>query len=392
MRVPCHGAVMDDRESEELLRVIERHWYTAGEACAELEKKLRGFTGKREVVLVNSGSSANLLAMTMLTQPEAGARRIMPGDEVITTALNFPTTVAPIVQIGAVPVFVDVDLPGLVPSAERIRKAISGKTKAVILAHTMGMAFDVTGIKAICEEHNLTLIEDCCDALGTPGIMQGDMSTLSFYPAHQVTTAEGGAVLTDNPQTARILRSLRDWGKDCWCKPGQDDTCHRRFAGEYDHKYTFSRLGYHLAMTDLQAAIGIGQMDKLSSFVSDRSINHQWLHAQFVEKGLEKYYMLPPDEYASWFGFVVICKGFSRQQLVTFLEDNQIQTRLVFGGNLLYQPAFRDVKYRCAESLPNTDRVHHDAVWVGCWPGLEAKQLEYIVARFDEFQRFIRIR
>lgn len=390
MRVPVHGAVFNQDERDNLLAIAKADdlWLTAGPWCAKFERGLREFTGQREVVLCNSGSSANLLAISALTAPELGDRRIMPGDEVITTALNFPTTLNPILQIGAVPVLIDVTLPGLVADTSMLQAALSPRTKAVIFAHTLGYPFDVQEVKLFCEMNNLWLIEDCCDALGTPGIMQGDMSTLSFYPAHQITTGEGGAVLTQSPKLAKLLRSFRDWGKDCWCEPGKDDTCGRRFAGEYDHKYTFSHVGYNLKMSDLHAAVGVAQLEKLDKFISLRDINYGYLWANLIANDAKQFFdFIPPQEQIiSWFGFTLICKPpVKRNDITRWLEGRGIQTRIVFAGNVLRQPAYQYFNMRVIGDLPNTNRVHDDAFWVGCWPGLTQAQLDYVVENIKEY-------
>jgi CDP-4-dehydro-6-deoxyglucose reductase, E1 len=259
-----------------------------------------------------------------------------------------------------------------------------------VLAHTLGMPFNVFDVQSICLAYNLWMVEDCCDALGTPGIMRGDLSTLSFFPAHQMTTGEGGAVLTDSPKLAKLLRSFRDWGKDCWCLPGDDNTCGKRFDGEYDHKYTFSHIGYHLAMTDLQAAIGIAQVEKQPGFVDARDRNHAYLQKRMVDKKQEQFFMLPPDNKASWFGYALICNpNIQRNFLQRWLESQDIQTRLVFGGNLLRQPAFKHMDCRIVGDLTNTDIVHERALWVGCWPGLTYEQLDYIVYSVVEYTTYL---
>ncbi len=388
MRITTHGAVLDEHEDAELRKVIDRRWYTYGPACQEFERKLEAYTWRNDAILVNSGSSANLLALACLADDSLGERKIEPGDEVITAALGFPTTLNPILQIGAVPVFVDVDLPGMTPDFEQIKAAITKWTKAVVVAHPLGMPVNMPKIAQLCKDHGLWLVEDCCDSLGSPLTHQfSDISTLSFFPAHQITTGEGGAVLVDNPRLAKIIRSLRDWGRDCWCEPGQDNTCGTRFEGEYDHKCTYSRVGYHLAMTEMQAAIGVAQMDKLPGFVEARKNNHAYLHAQMSAAGMDKFFLLPPDVEASWFGFALICNHVTRNLITQFLEDKGIQTRVVFGGNLIRQPAYKGMlnpMWYTAE-LPNTDLVHNNGFWVGCWPGLKQAQLDYIVNSIVEY-------
>ncbi len=387
MRVPTHGATLDGAERAALLRVADRQWYTAGPESAAFEAKLREYTGKRHVILTSSGSAANLLALAALTSDEIGVRKLAPGFEVITTALNFPTTVAPIVQLGALPVFVDVELPSLAPTAASIQAAITPRTRAVILAHTLGRPVpEIAAIRDLCARYHLYLIEDCCDALGSPGIMIGDMATLSFYPAHQITTGEGGAVLTDSPKLAQLLTRFRDWGRDCWCPPGQDNTCGVRFGGYYDHKYTYSEIGYHLPMTDLQAALGVEQMDKLWWITTRRQDNHAYLFKRLWEAGAGDYFLLPDDVPASWFGFALICRDrIVRNRITAWLEKRDIQTRLVFGGNLLRQPAYRGIQYRAVGDLANTNTVHYNAFWVGCWPGLAVEQLDYLYNSVIEY-------
>lgn len=384
LRVPCHGSVIDHNEDNNLLDVVSRRWYTSGHWAHEFERKLRAFTGKREVILCNSGSSANLLALSCLTATELGERRIMPGDEVITTALNFPTTVNPIIQIGATPVFIDVTLPEMVADTSKLQAALSARTKAVILAHTLGHPFDIEEVKLFCEMNGLWLIEDCCDALGTDGIMQGDLSTLSFYPAHQITAGEGGAVLTDSPKLAKLLRSFRDWGRDCWCEPGHDNTCGKRFDGELDHKYTFSHIGYNLKMSDLHAAIGAAQMDKLSGFVDARRANHRAL----LDRMSSIDGFIPPNSRndVSWFGFALICTPpIDRNAITRWLEGRGIQTRIIFAGNILRQPAYKFFNHRVVGGLTNTDIIHDRAFFVGCWPGLTSEQINYVADSIAEY-------
>lgn len=387
LRVPVHGAVLGEAEDQALEAVIQRRWYTNGPACAAFERKLEDYTGLREAVLCNSGSSANLLALSCLSQTELGERAILPGDAVITTALNFPTTLAPILQIGAIPVLVDVDLPGLIPSIARVRAAITKRTKAVVLAHTLGNPLPTGELRELCDRHGLWLVEDACDALGSPHAFQHcDLATLSFYPAHQVCCGEGGAVLTASPRLAKIVRSLRDWGRDCWCESGQDGTCGRRWAGAYDHKYSYSRIGYHLAMTEFQAALGCVQMERLPGFVQARARNHAYLAIELLKEGMDRFFELPPAVWASWFGFCLICKaGVERNQVTKFLEERGVQTRLVFGGNLLRQPGFAGMRAACADELVNTNLVHERAFWVGCWPGLNQAQLDHVVNSIVEY-------
>lgn len=384
-----HGAVIGDREDELLYQVVTSRWYTAGPMCGKLEQALREFTGKREVILTNSGSSANLLALSCLTSPELGEGAIKPGDEVITTALGFPTTLNPILQIGAIPVFVDIDLPAMTPNYAQMEQALSNKTRAVIFAHTLGYPFDGERVRRFCADNRLWFIEDACDALGSPGTMCGDITTLSFYPAHHITTGEGGALLT-NPALGKLARSFRDWGKSCWCLPGHDDTCGRRFAGEIDHKYQFNHIGYNLKMSDLHAAIGVAQMERLPEFIQKRQLNHRYLWRRLnAIPNIWDYFGRPPDADVSWFGFCLICTPATDRNAVTkYLEARNIQTRIVFGGNLLRQPAYRQMVAR-QDFWPyvNSDVVHYQAFWVGCWPGLTIEHLDYIVECVSDYVR-----
>lgn len=398
--VSCAGKVFDEEEIASLIDASLDFWLTTGRYASIFEEKLADFLGIRYCLLTNSGSSANLLAISALTSPKLGERQLRPGDEVITVAAGFPTTVTPIVQNRLVPVFVDVDLETYNVSVEQLEAAVSAKTRAIILAHTLGNPFNLAAVTEIVRKYNLWLIEDNCDALGSTykgrytGTF-GDMATLSFYPAHHITMGEGGAVLTSDPLLKHVIESFRDWGRDCWCPPGKDNTCGRRFAwqlGElpsgYDHKYTYSHLGYNLKMTDLQAAVGVAQLAKLADFARIRRNNFQQLFA-----GLQKYYedvfILPKaTENADpcWFGFPLTVRAeapFTRQQLVQHLEDSRIRTRLLFAGNILKQPAFQDVHYRVAGELKNTDLIMERTFWIGIYPGLGQKEINYILDTFD---------
>lgn len=388
MRVPVHGAMIGEAEKQAGASVAAEGWYTYGKHCQEFERKLELFTGRRDAIVCNSGSSANLLALYAIGAPEFGERALKPGDEVITCAVGFPTTASPIIIYGAHPVFVDCSLPSLVPTLEQIQAAYTSRTRAVMLAHTLGMPLPAD-LRAWCETKGLLLIDDTCDALGSPHTCTGHLSTLSFFPAHQICAGEGGAVLTDNPLLAKIVRSLRDWGRDCWCEPGHDNTCGKRFDGVYDHKYTYSRIGFHLAMNEFQGAIGSAQMDRIDEFVSARAKNHAYLAMKLIAAGMEEYFFLPPNEYASWFGFTLICKPpIDRNALTRWLETQEIQTRLVFGGNLTRQPAFKRY-HLLSERLSGADIVHDRAFFVGCWPGLEQAQLDHIVDSIVEYTRGI---
>lgn len=399
--VPYAGKVYDEKEMTSLISAAMDFWLTAGEYADKLEERLAEFLGRKYCLLVNSGSSANLIAISALTSPKLGNRKLNPGDEVITTACGFPTTLNPILQNNLVPVFVDVDFGTYDAKVDLIEKAISEKTKAIFLAHTLGNPFEIKKISEIAKKHNLWLIEDNCDALGSRynGKLTGtfgDISTSSFYPAHHITTGEGGAVFTDDFNLKKIIASFRDWGRDCWCGSGKDNTCGHRFDQKfgdlplgYDHKYVYSHIGYNLKMTDLQAAIGLAQMEKLDSFTEKRKENFLKLY-----KHLEKYskYLLLPtatkESDPSWFCFTILVKEgspFSRNEIVKYLEDRKIATRMLFGGNLLKQPAYKDIKCRIVGDLSNTDLVMNNLFMVGIYPGITGEMLDYMVNVFDEF-------
>jgi CDP-4-dehydro-6-deoxyglucose reductase, E1 len=398
--VPVAGRVFGAEDVQSLVDSSLEFWLTAGHFADEFERLLANWFGVRGATLVNSGSSANLLAITALTSPKLGSRRLLPGDEVITLAAGFPTTVNPIVQNGLVPVFVDVSLPTYNVDVRLLEAAKSERTRAVVLAHTLGNPFDATGVAEFVRKHDLWLIEDCCDAAGATydgksvGTF-GDLATLSFYPAHHITTGEGGCVLTDKPLLKSIVESLRDWGRDCWCDPGKENTCGKRFDWQlgglprgYDHKYTYSHLGYNLKMTDMQAAVGVSQISKLPAFVTKRRENFQQLHEGL--KDLEELFILPeatPKSEPSWFGFPLAVRRespFSRNRAIAYLESRKIATRLLFGGNLLRQPAYREVKHRVAGSLVNTDFIMNQVFWVGVYPGLTNNMVAYMVDSFHQ--------
>ena len=403
------GRVFDEQEILNLVDAALEFWLTHGKYSRRFEEGMADFLGIKNCFLVNSGSSANLLAFTTLTAESLGERRIRRGDEVITVAAAFPTTVAPIVQYGAVPVFVDVDLKTANIDVSYLEEALSSRTKAVMLAHTLGNPFDLAAVVAFCQKHGLWLIEDNCDALGSRYRGQltgtfGDIGTSSFYPPHHLTMGEGGAVYTNNDELARILLSLRDWGRDCTCPSGMDNTCGRRFDGQYgalppgyDHKYVYSRFGYNLKATDLQAAIGCAQLTKLPNFIETRRRNWQTLRNSMEE--LKDWFILPePTKQAepSWFGFLLTVRedsGLQRNEIVRYLEKRGIQTRMLFGGNLLRQPclANRETKkeedYRIAGELRQTDRLMMDSFWLGVYPGLNEEQLEFMVNVLREFCR-----
>ncbi len=388
MIVPVHGRIVGEPERRNLRAVAASDWYTAGYWCGLFERKLREYLGVRHVALCNSGSSANLLAVSAL--------ELSPGDEVITTAVNFPTTVNPILQVGAIPVFIDVKLPQMTADVSQLEAALSDRTRAVVLAHTLGYPFDVAEVVEFCEKHNLKLVEDCCDSLG--GLYHGKQTgtfgqsaTFSFYPAHQITTGEGGAVISRSARAHKVVESFRDWGRDCWCEPGHDNTCGRRYASDYDHKYTYSRIGYNLKMSEFGGALGAAQMDRLPEFVEKRRHNHDTLLALAWEHGLSGHFLLPhqePHVSPSWFGFALICQSeINRNELCQWLDSQGVGNRPVFGGNLLRQPAYRDIPRRVIGDLPNSNIVHERAFWIGCWPGLENDALSYSIEKIAEYVR-----
>lgn len=402
--VPISGKVFDEHEMLLMTEAVLDGWWTEGRFSQELESKLAEYIGVKFCSLVNSGSSANLIALSALTSHKfPDNKRLKKGDEVITVAAGFPTTVNPIIQNGAVPVFVDVDLGYYNASLKSIKKAYSDKTKAIIIAHTLGNPYEVDEIAKFCEEKGLWLIEDNCDALGSEYKNKktgsyGHISTLSFYPAHHITTAEGGAVLTDDALLNKIIRSLRDWGRDCWCPTGQDDTCKNRFNWQlgnlpygYDHKYIYGELGYNLKMTDIQAALGVAQMDKLDSFVEKRKNNFKLLMSKLVK--FDKYLILPkylPEADPSWFGFLITIKedsNINRTELLKYLNDKKIGTRLLFAGNIIKQPYFVDNNhnYRLAEELNNTDYIMNNSFWIGVGPLIDEKMIDFTMATFTNF-------
>jgi CDP-6-deoxy-D-xylo-4-hexulose-3-dehydrase len=399
--VPYAGRVFDQDEMITLVDASLDFWLTTGRFAEQFEKDLASFLGVRFCLLTNSGSSANLLALTALTSGKLGEKRLKPGDEVITTACGFPTTLNPIIQNNLVPVFVDVDIGSYNIMADRIESALSEKTKAIMIPHTLGNPTDLDTIMKLIGECDLWFIEDNCDALGSKYREQytgtfGHISTCSFYPAHHITMGEGGAVLTNDPLLKKIIASFRDWGRDCWCDPGCDNSCKKRFDWQmgglppgYDHKYIYSHIGYNLKVTDMQAAVGVAQLKKLPGFIEQRRNNFTVLY-----KGLEKFhafFILPeatPNSAPSWFGFPVLLKEtapFTREEFVRFLDTKKIATRMLFGGNLLKQPAYEGIRYRTSGSLENTDSVMNNLLWIGVYPGLTNEMLEYTVAAFDDF-------
>jgi CDP-4-dehydro-6-deoxyglucose reductase, E1 len=393
--VPVSGKVFDAVELRWLVDASLDFWLTTGRYAERFEREFARWMDIRECSLVNSGSSANLLAITALTSPKLGDRRLVPGDEVITVAAGFPTTVNPIIQNGLVPVFVDITLPTYNVDVRQLEAALSPRTRAVILAHTLGNPFDLAAVTAFTRKHKLWLIEDCCDAVGSTyhgrhaGTF-GDLATTSFYPAHHITMGEGGAVLTNQPLLRTLVESFRDWGRDCWCNPGCDNTCGKRFdwqLGElpcgYDHKYTYSHIGYNLKLTDMQAAVGVAQLQKLDGFVVARRRNFNALREGL--RGLEEFFILPEatdHSEPSWFGFPIAVRPeapFTRNEVTAYLEERKIATRLLFGGNLTRQPAYRDCEYRVIGSLPNTDFVMNQVFWIGLYPGIRPEILEYML-------------
>ncbi len=399
--IPPSGKLMDREDLVNLLEASFDMWLTAGRFADQFEKKFADFMGHRFCLLVNSGSSANLVAFSALTSPLLGDRQVKPGDEVITVAAGFPTTVNPIIQNGCVPVFVDVDLPDYGVKTEMLDKALSPKTKAVMIAHTLGNPFNVEVVKAFCTKHSLWLIEDCCDAVGAKFNSKlvgtfGDIATVSFYPAHHMTMGEGGAVLTSNPRLKKIAESFRDWGRDCWCPPGKDNTCNKRFDQKfadlpegYDHKYVYSHVGYNLKVSDMQAAVGCSQVNKLPFFIEKRNQNTETLKKLIAEKlpDYDKYLMLPTalqNAEPSWFGFPITLKNKSRREMIKFLEQNKIGTRLLFAGNLVRQPLYKGKEYRVVGELTNTDMIMNNTFWVGIYPALNEEHMEYIATKIVE--------
>jgi len=409
-RIPYAARVYDEKEISALIDASLDFWLTAGRYATRFEKEFAVFLGVGHCSLTNSGSSANLLAFMALTSPKLGHRRIRPGDEVITVAAGFPTTVTPILQFGAVPVFLDIELPTCNVECRQLEKALSPKTRAVFLAHTLGNPFDLGTVRSFCEQHGLWLIEDNCDSLGARFFLDGEwkftgtighLGTSSFYPPHHMTMGEGGAVYTNDGELKRIVDSFRDWGRDCWCLSGHDDTCRNRFTqkfGElpygYDHKYVFSHFGYNLKITEMQAAIGCAQLEKVPGFVQARKRN--WSHLRNGLADLSDLYLLPEstrDSDPSWFGFLLTVREnapFTRDQVVNFLECKEIQTRTLFAGNLIRHPCFDEMRktgrgYRVVGELGNTDLVMNRSFWIGVYPGLTPEMTDYMVRSIREF-------
>jgi CDP-6-deoxy-D-xylo-4-hexulose-3-dehydrase len=399
--IPVSGKVFDDHELRNLVDSSLDFWLTTGRYAEQFEKRFAKVMGMKHAMLCNSGSSANLLAVTALTSPRLGKRALKEGDEVITVAAGFPTTVNPILQNRLVPVFVDAQLETYDAPIENIEAAIGPKTKAIVMAHTLGNPFDLEGVMRLAEEHKLWVVEDTCDAVGAkyngqPVGSFGDLSTTSFYPAHHITMGEGGCVLVKKGSMKKIVESYRDWGRDCWCPPGQDNTCNRRFdwqLGElpygYDHKYVYSHIGYNLKMTDMQAAVGVAQLDKLDSFVATR--NKNWNRLKAGLKPLEEFLILPKatkNSEPSWFGFPITVREsapFSRFDLVQHIENHRIGTRQLFGGNLLRQPAYLGLPIRVVGNLTNADLITNGTFWIGVYPGLSNQMIDFMIEVIVEF-------
>jgi CDP-6-deoxy-D-xylo-4-hexulose-3-dehydrase len=399
--IPVAGRVFNNDELQNLVESSLDFWLTTGRFADSFEKELAHYWGVKYSSLVNSGSSANLLAVSGLTSISLGSERLQPGDEVITCSSGFPTTINPILQNQLVPVFVDAVLPTYSVDLTLVEEAVSPKTKAIFLAHTLGSPFDAKGIRDIAKRHQLWFIEDCCDALGSTlnGELVGkfgDMATVSFYPAHHITMGEGGAVVTDRADLRRLVESFRDWGRDCWCETGADNTCGKRFDQQlgdlpfgYDHKYTYSNIGYNLKATDMQAAVGLAQLKKLPRFVDKRKKNFQYLFNGCTD--LEDYFILPegiPGSDPSWFGFPLTIREnapFSRLQLMKLLNEKKIGTRLLFGGNILKQPAYKGITHRIVGSLRIADLIMNNSFWLGVYPGLDGPMLDYVLTSLHDF-------
>lgn len=399
--LPVSGKVFNSYELLNLVDASLDFWLTAGRYAQEFEKRFAEWLGVKHCLLVNSGSSANLLALSALTSPKLGEKQLKPGDEVITVAAGFPTTVNPIFQNQLVPVFIDIELGTYNVDTKKLEAALSSRTRAVMIAHTLGNPFNLEAVVAFAKEHNLWVIEDNCDAVGSVYQGQktgtfGHLATTSFYPAHHLTMGEGGAVLTNDSRLKKIVESFRDWGRDCWCPGGVDNSCNKRFGWQlgdlpfgYDHKYTYSHIGYNLKVTDMQAAVGCAQLDKLDHFVDQRKQNFHFLYQQLEE--LQDFFYLPKATLLSapsWFGFPLTLKGglsFTRHELVQYLETHRIGTRLLFGGNLVKQPAYQQLNYRVIGNLERTNQVMNQTFWVGIFPGLTSEMLSYTAMTLKEF-------
>ena len=399
--IPASGQVIGEREKELMHKAVDKGWLTASTFNREFEDTLTRWIGSKAVRTVNSGSSANLVAFMALTSPKLGDRAIKRGDEVISVACGFPTTINPIIQAGAVPVFLDINTT-LNIATKDLESAITDKTKAIFIAHTMGNPFNLEEITALAKKHNLWLIEDCCDALGARWRNQnvgtfGDLATLSFFPAHHITMGEGGAVIINNTKLTRLVESFRDWGRDCWCEPGKDNTCKQRYCQEfeglpygYDHKYVFTHVGYNLKITEMQAACGVAQLEKLDYFISMRRGNYSYLAnrlSNYEELWLPTVY---PDAHPSWFGFPITLSPdakFERQSLILYLNDHNIGTRLLFAGNATKQPFLKGQNYRVHGTLEQTDHTMHNTFWMGVQPSLTQPMLDYMCDTIDKFMK-----
>ena len=400
--IPASGKVLFEQDLLYGVEAVLDGWLTGGRFLAEFEERLASMIGNIRALTTNSGSSANLLAFATLTSPKLGDKALKAGDEVITVASGFPTTVNPILQYHCIPVFVDVSIPGYNANVSMLEKAVSSKTKAIMLAHTLGNPFDLDVVMAFARKHDLWVIEDNCDALGAEfdgkktGTF-GHLATCSFYPAHHITMGEGGAVLINDPKLIRIAESMRDWGRDCWCETGHDNTCKNRFGGQYgklpfgyDHKYVYSERGFNFKITDIQAAIGLSQMERMEPFAEKRRHNHKYLTNK-LEELIGDYIITDkahPKAIPSWFGCTITLKDNfpgDRHVLLQYLESKKIGSRLLFAGNILKQPGYLDIPHRVVGSLENTDRVMNDTFWIGIWPGLEDKHLDYIAEMISEY-------
>lgn len=398
--IPAAGKVVDANDLALLIDSSLDMWLTAGRFGASFEQGVAAKFGLKHARLTVSGSAANLLAFTSLTSAKLLHERVQPGSEVITVACGFPTTVAPIVQNNCVPVFVDVNLKTANIDINQLEAARSDKTRAIMIAHALGNPFDLGPIMEFAKKHNLYVIEDCCDAFGASYNGQGvgtfgNLATVSFYPAHHITTGEGGAIMSNSTRLIKIVESFRDWGRDCYCDPGKDNTCGARFKWRlgtlpegYDHKYTYSHIGYNMKVTDMQAAVGLSQLDKLGAFVDARRANHEWLTQRFKKEGWDEHFILPeatPNSNPSWFGYLLCIRDGSplkRNDVTQHLEAKKIGTRLMFAGNMTRQPAFQDVNYRVSGPLTNSDKIMNDAFWVGVWPGIDEARREYMAQTF----------